>query len=138
MAEGDLTFHHLGLAVHEPADALNFLMGMGYQCGEVIKDSLQNVNLIMCTHAHAPAVEIVFSTGSPGPLDSILRKTREHIYHLCYSVQNVDVALQVLEARGLRVLCVNPAKEAILFGNQKVSFYYIEGFGLVEMLESVK
>jgi len=136
MSQVDLTFHHLGLAVHQPEKALAFLRGLGYQCGHVVRDERQNVHLIMCTHPDAPDVEIVFPTETPGPLAGILKDGREMIYHTCYQTSNLAAALQQLEAEVGRALCVSPAKPANLFQNEPVSFYYLEGVGLVEILES--
>ena len=64
-----LSFHHLGLAVTRPGEAVGFLQGLGYDAGEAVRDPLQNVDLIWCTHPQMPAVEVIASTGTPGPLD---------------------------------------------------------------------
>jgi len=36
---------------------------------------------------------------------------------------------------GLRVLCISDPKPSVLFGGRNVSFYQIDGVGMVEMLE---
>jgi len=135
MLSNRLSFHHFGLAVSDPTRAVEFLQSLGYRCGEVITDREQNVNLILCRHETDPDVEIIFRTRSSGPLESILKKTKERIYHICYETDDIETAVGELEARGLRVLCVSPKKPAILFSNRIVSFHYVEGFGLIELLE---
>ncbi len=133
-----LSFHHFGLAVSKPESALALLQAMGYVCGEVLREPIQNVNLILCTHAGAPDVEIIFPTETPGPVDAILAKSRERIYHLCYETEEPEGVVAAIEAQGLRVLCVSPPQPALLFRNRKVSFHYVEGFGLIELLEKEK
>jgi len=136
MSNYGLTFHHLGLAVREPRHALTFLRGQGYTCGETVRDDQQNVNLIMCTHPEAPDVEIVYPTEAAGPLEGILKQGREMVYHTCYRTDDLTRALDLIEADVGRALCVSPPKSATLFGDQAVSFYYLEGVGLLEILEA--
>jgi hypothetical protein len=81
-----------------------------------------------------PAVEIIYQTADRGPLDSVLSGKNELIYHLCYSVDNTDAAIESLTAAGLRVICVSPEKPATLFAGQNVSFHYVGGFGLIEFV----
>jgi hypothetical protein len=132
----DLTFHHLGLAVKKPDRALRFLESLGYTCGlPAVRDDLQNVNLIMCTHPRMPAVEIVFPTETPGPLERILAAKPEMVYHLCYQTPSIEQAVRRIEESANRVICVSGATPAILFDNHLVAFYHVAGFGLIELLQ---
>jgi hypothetical protein len=136
MTDFGLTFHHLGLAVRKPEGALAFVQGMGYTVQPSIFDPLQNVNLIMCLHAQAPAIEIIYRGKSDGPIDTLLAKhTNGLIYHCCYVSRNVDRSLDGLSDAGLRAVCVSPSKPAVLFGGTNVSFYQIAGVGLIEIIE---
>jgi hypothetical protein len=136
MTDFGLVFHHLGLAVRKPEGALAFVQGMGYTVEPAIFDPLQNVNLIMCSHAQAPAIEIIYRGKSDGPIDALLAKhTNGLIYHCCYVSSNVDKSLEGLSDVGLRAVCVSPSKPAVLFGGASVSFYQIAGVGLIEIIE---
>lgn len=130
-----LRFHHLGLAVKEPASAVKFLSGIGYRIGRVIRDELQNVNAMLCTRRSMPAVEIVYPTEKPGPLAPILKSNASLIYHICYECKNRERTLRLLEADNILVLFVSPPQPAVLFGGRKVSFYVLAGFGMIEILE---
>ena len=130
-----LRFHHLGLAVSKPERAVRFLEGLGYTAGERQFDQGQNVNLIWCEAPGQPAVEIIFPAEGPGPLDSILSRYPEMVYHICYSTSDAQAALAKLKGDGHRVLPVSGAKDAPLFGGRKVSFYQVSGFGLIEIVE---
>ncbi len=131
-----LAFHHLGLAVSESAKAAQFLEGLGYAIGEAVRDDLQNVNLIMCTSSNMPAVEVIFPTSTPGPLASVLASRKETIYHICYQTSNADHSIQQIKAAGIRVRLLSAPKPAILFGNCPVSFHYVVGFGIIELVET--
>ena len=130
-----LEFHHIGLAAKMPDKALLFLKGMGYVPGDTVLDELQNVNLIFCSHPVMPSIEIIFSTDTKGPLEAILKNSTEMIYHICFETQSLEKTLEEIKNDGIKMKMISAPKPAILFRNQKVSFYYILGFGIVEILE---
>jgi hypothetical protein len=136
MLRSHLVFHHLGLAVRRPKDAVAFTSSLGYQIGETVFDREQNVNLIMCTHEIQPAVEIIWPANSKGPVHGLIdRHPTGVIYHVCYATDDLSAALAGLKKSGLDAVCVCPPKRAALFGGRKVSFYNVVGIGLVEILE---
>ncbi len=138
MNDFGLTFHHLGLAVSDPQKAITFLTAIGYSIGEEVYDRKQNVKLRMCIADKMPDIELIYSTGSPGPVSNILKHSSECFYHICYESQSVTSAIEVISVSGNRVICISEPKAAVLFGNRKVGFYYISGFGVIEILEASK
>jgi len=132
-----LTFHHLGLAVKEREPAAYFLTGLGYRIGPTIFDPLQNVQLSMCDHDQMPDVEIISPADGPGPLDKLLASHKDGlVYHLCYTSPDLDRSLDALESEErFTVRSIVPPKEAILFGGKRVSFYLVEGVGLIEIID---
>jgi methylmalonyl-CoA/ethylmalonyl-CoA epimerase len=135
MGDSGLDFHHLGLACHQPERAIAFLKSLGYSIGSQFHDALQNVNLIMCTAPALPAVEVIWPAGPDGPLTRILETGREGLYHICYSTNDRALALAALARDGHRLMTVSPPTPAILFDGQTVSFHFLSGFGLLEVLE---
>ncbi len=129
-------FHHLGLATTDPVRACSFLSSLGYTVGETVLDEIQNVRVVMCTQAHAPDVEVISPAVTPGPLDGILTQNRQLIYHICYATPSIPAALDALAEKKVRPTCVSEPKPAVMFGNRRVSFYMIRGFGLIEFLET--
>jgi hypothetical protein len=135
---GDLTdfalrFHHLGLVVADPEAASRFLGGMGYAAGPPVFDPLQNVNLMMLTHAAMPDVEAIWPADGPSPVDRLIRQGHM-VYHLCYTTPDADKSIDAIERAGLSVLQVSAPKPAVLFGGIPVSFYTIDQFGLIELI----
>ena len=130
-----LKFDHLGLAVRDPEPAKRFLSCIGYQVGSAVCDPLQQVNLILCHSVYSPDIEIVYPSGTAGPLDNLFRTGREGIYHTCYNSANVGLSLKLMREDGLTVVCVKQNKPAILFRGDMVSFYHVVGFGLIEIRE---
>lgn len=131
-----LTFHHFGLAVKQDKEALIMLEALGYMPGERIHDPLQNVYVRLCTASDRPTIEIV-QPGDEGksPLDAIISKYNELIYHTCYETPALAKTLASIEAAGLRCMTLSERKPAVLFGGRHVSFYKIFGWGILELLE---
>ena len=132
-----LAFHHLGLAAKDPEAAAHFLSGLGYRIGPTIFDPLQNVRARMCVHDQMPQIEIIGPGEGPGPLDKLLSAHKDGlIYHMCFTCADLDQSLDALESdESLRVHSISPPTEGILFGSKRVSFYLVEGVGLIEIIE---
>jgi methylmalonyl-CoA/ethylmalonyl-CoA epimerase len=131
-----MKFHHFGLAVRKPEKTLVFLKLLGYQIGAVTYDELQRVNLIMCNSDDHPDIEIIYPGSVPSPVDKIIELNNESIYHCCYEISDLNHTITQFRDKGLRVLMLSPPTPAILFGGRNVSFYRLDGFGVVEFLET--
>ncbi len=129
-----LSFHHFGLAVSRPEPAALFLRTIGYDIGAFLFDPLQNVHLNLCHHPVMPTVEIIHPGAGPGPLDRVISVRDGLIYHLCYTADNLTDTIKKLEQASMLLLEVSPPTPAVLFGGKLVSFYVIDGFGLVEFI----
>ena len=132
----DLKFNHIGLAFKQDKDALVILESMGYNIGDRIYDPLQNVYVRLCTAPEHPSVECV-QPGDEGksPIDSIVSKYNELVYHICYETPDLAKTLEYIEEAGLRCVALSKPKPAVLFGGRCVSFYKIFGWGIIELLE---
>lgn len=129
-------FHHLGLAVRTLERAKPMLDALGYSMvGETVYDPLQNVNLTMYRHAEQPALELIERGLGDGPLERLLKSSEAIAYHLCYQVKDGAKFREDLDAQGVRLMTVSEPKPAVLFPDQAVSFHFVTGFGLIELLE---
>jgi methylmalonyl-CoA/ethylmalonyl-CoA epimerase len=131
-----LLFHHLGLAVRKPEAAIAYHRALGYEIAAPVFDPEQNVNLIMCTSAAMPDVEIITPAEGPSPIDGIVLKYDSAIYHTCFTAADPTVCVARMKEAGLKVICVSPPKSAVLFGGKKVSFYTVLGVGTIEIIET--
>lgn len=129
-----ISFHHFGLALKDFEAALLFYKNLRYVCTEPIVDTVQNVELILCTSTVLPAVELLKPINEESPITNYLRKNNEMIYHICYEVCDFEIDTKRLFSCN-RAICVSKPKPAILFGHRLVSFYYLNNIGLVEVLQ---
>ncbi|MEN6461509.1 MAG: VOC family protein [Syntrophomonas sp.] len=130
-----LIFHHLGLATQRFKDAQIFLMGMGYKINQVVYDPLQKVNLCLCENENMPTIEIIFSFEETSPIHNIISTKKEMIYHTCYETDDLNTSISLIKSDKNRIITVSGPTKAILFDNRLVSFHYIKGFGLIEILQ---
>ena len=136
MNKYNLTFHHLGLAVKKQDRSLQVLQGFGYKIGNTVLDGLQNVNLILCTHPAAPDIEIVFPANTSGPLESILKDNPVMFYHQCFETENLKESIRLINDDGNSLVTIAKPIPAVLFAGRFVSFYYLDGLGIIEILET--
>lgn len=127
-------FHHIGLAVKDFQDAVAFWGNIGYFCTSPIRDDMQNVELIMCTSKYFPSVELIKPVNERSPIVNYLKNYNEIIYHICFEVDSLKRVLEIIK-RSNKIICAMKAKDAVLFNNRLVSFYYIKDVGLFEFLE---
>jgi hypothetical protein len=134
MNQFDLRFHHLGLAVAKPQAAFLYLSALDYQPGHCCYDPLQGVNLAMRHHASMPDVEVIWPGDGPSPIDRMLKRSGSLIYHLCYWSSDVENSIKKMEAAGLEILPLGPAKQALLFNGIEVSFFSVTDVGVIEII----
>ncbi len=91
----------------------------------------------MCAHDQMPDVEIISPAEGPGPLDKLLSSHKDGlVYHMCYTCADLDGSLDALEGDDrFNVRSIAPPTEAVLFGGKRVSFYLVEGVGLIEIID---
>ena len=133
--------HSPHLPVQEHTTALHsenlypqVLVNLGYEVSGPVDDPLQNVRLYWGSHLTLPSVEIISPTDTPGPVSSLAKRLQQGIYHLCFEVTDVPACLERFSVHS-RVVLVSPAKPAVLFRKRQVSFYFVENFCLIELLE---
>ena len=128
-----LRFNHFGLAVPQPGPAFRFLAALGYEPGRMVFDPLENVNLPMRQHGDMPDVEVIWPGEGASPIDRIIKRGHM-IYHLCYVTSDADASIAALEAAGMEMAPLGPAKPALLFGGRPVSFHGIDQVGMIELI----
>lgn len=137
MHQFGLRFHHFGIALRSKENAIRFLSGSGYSVGSFLYDPEQKVWLALCRGEGLPILELVLPGAEDGPLRTLLKRQESAIYHQAYLAHDATTALAAMTASGLQVLTVSPPKPAVLFLGIPVSFHYVSGFGLIELIHSV-
>jgi methylmalonyl-CoA/ethylmalonyl-CoA epimerase len=129
------SFNHIGFAVFSIRDTAEFYInGGGYTLGPVIYDPIQNVNIAFLLNKLMPTIELVEPVSNQSPVYKLLKKSGVTAYHVCFSVENINIAIKKLCQIGFTRLSDAPV-EAIAMNNKKICFLYSKNTGLIELVE---
>lgn len=131
--ENNIGFHHLGVACVDIDKTAAKYEEMGYNRGEIIIDSLQNVKICFLYHQSMPCVELLAPVDKNSPVVKILEKNGTTPYHTCYTTENIDASIK--EFRKNKYMLVSKAKPACAIGGKRVAFLYHNDIGLIELVE---
>jgi len=95
-------FHHVGVAVHDIAKALEYYTGVfGFtRHSETTDVTSQNVRVCFVKTPGGELIELVEGVGPDSPVREILSRTGAGTYHICYEVPDLDAAVAGLRRQG--------------------------------------
>ena len=131
----DLDFHHLGLATKDLTLSIKNLKLLGYKVESIKINKSYNVKNAVCISKKMPNIEIVSKIKeTKSPIDNLLKKHENLIYHLCYISNNLKKTLSIFKKN--KILFTRITKPRFSpFKNIYSSFFYIKGIGLVEIMD---
>ena len=128
--------HHLGFVVPSISGAAEgFAASMSARWdGRVIHDPLQGVRVAFFSPADArnPVIELVEPGSDASPVSHFLKKRGGGLHHICYEVNDLDVALR--EAKGTGFAIVAPPTPAVAFEGRRIAWINRNRL-LMELLE---
>lgn len=126
-------FHHIGMAVRSiEKTALVYQRG-GYVCGTTTFDPIQHVNICWLTKEGMPTVELIEPADDGSPVSRLLDKNRAVLYHTCYVVENLLLAIE--ELRQQHYVLVTQPVEAVAMNGSMACFMFHKDIGLIELTE---
>ena len=135
MKEFDLNFHHLGLATDNYNLTLKILKKLSYKVKSVKIHKYYNVKNALCVSKTMPSVEIVSkSKKSHSPIDKIIKKNKQLVYHICYITKDFSKARKKLEQNKIHVMKISDSYLSPFEGIMS-SFFFIKGLGIVEIMD---
>jgi methylmalonyl-CoA/ethylmalonyl-CoA epimerase len=127
--------HHYGLATKSIDEAVKLFLLMGYSVtSEKIVDNIQKVEILFLQKDSDHFIELIAPLeGVDGPICQILKKMGSSVYHICYSVKNIDNSINEYKNAGFSLI-MKPT-QAVAFNNKKICFLYSSFIGLIELVE---
>ncbi|MFA9422261.1 MAG: methylmalonyl-CoA epimerase [Sedimentibacter sp.] len=110
---------HIGIAVKNLDDALNFyenVLGLKSSGTEVVEEQKVRVAFLPIGDSE---VELLESTEEDGPIAKYIAKNGEGVQHIAYSVDNIEVAIEEMKAKGIRMIDEKPRYGA---GGARIAF----------------
>ena len=68
------------------------------------------------------------------PIDGILKKNSNSIYHICYMTKNLKKTLEKFKKAKVQVIKITDSYLSP-FEGVKASFFFIKGMGIVEIMD---
>lgn len=127
---------HVGIIVEDIEEGIkNHEELFGYkQLGPIVDDTTQKVRVVLLgTSEDDPVkVELISPLTEDSPVYNLLKK-RQALYHLCYSVPNIEEAKK--KAREQGAVIISKPVEAPLFDNRKICFLLTKDHYVIELVE---
>ena len=125
---------HIGIAVRDLDEALNIYMnilGLKPEGTEVIEE--QNV-MVASFLVGGVKIELLQPTDPDGPIGKFIEKRGEGLHHIAFRVEDIDVTLKGLGAKGMNLIDEVPRKGA---GDTKIAFIHPKETNgvLIELVE---
>lgn len=132
----DLKFSHLGIAVRSLEKATDQYRLMGYTDtdGAVYEDTLQKVRTRFLKK-DGVVIELIeaFDKEVDSPLNNYLKGSFHTIYHICYTVEDLEEAVNLLVKKKYRMM--SEIIPGIGFGDSRICFMFNMYCGLIELVE---
>lgn len=118
--------NHIGVAVTCIEDALPYYrdqLGMNYEGEEVVAEQKVKVAFLQIGESR---IELLEPTSDESPVAGFLKKNGPGVHHIAYEVDDLEGALQKLEAQGVRLIDKEPRKGA---HGTKIAFVHPKASG---------
>ena len=125
---------HIGIAVPDLETALApYVEGLGIQVAHREEVATQKVRVAMMPVGETN-IELLEPTSEDSPIAKFLEGRGPGIHHIAIAVDDIEVALDRMNAAGVRMIDTEPRPGA---GGTKVAFAHPKAFGgvLVELVE---
>ncbi len=110
---------HIGVAVKNLEESLKFyqdVMGMDLAGTEIVEEQHVKVAFLPIGDTE---IELLESTDPEGPIARYIDKKGEGVQHIAYKVEDIEVAIAEMKAKGVRMIDEKPRYGA---GGAKIAF----------------
>lgn len=131
-----MKLHHIGIVVDDlKSSILRHRSTFNIRpITEIVTDSVQKVRVVLLSgdEERGVPIELIAPLTEDSPVSRVLEK-ENHLYHVCFEVDNIDHALKVARTQG--AIIVSKPAEATLYKGKRIAFIYTRDKYLVEFVE---
>lgn len=137
MSKGVLeNLYHVAIAVNSIDEAERIYetaLGLKVAHREVVEDQKVKTSMLLPENGGS-AIELLEPLSPDSPISKFLEKRGEGIHHICFAVDNIELALERLKAEGVKLIDETPRVGAY---NSKVAFIHPKAMNgvLIELAE---
>jgi methylmalonyl-CoA/ethylmalonyl-CoA epimerase len=126
-------FHHIGYVTDNIINTSSVYMQAGYQASSIFEDGIQRVRICFLTKSGCPMIELVEPADEHSSVNKILKKNGVSPYHICYEVDDINVAFNKLTEELNYIPLFRPV-EAVAMGDKQICYLYKETVGFIELV----
>lgn len=131
-----MKLHHVGIVTDDIESAIQRHRDLfGFEpITEIVDDPIQKVSVVMLSGPEPDSVpvELIAPLSDDSPISKIL-KGKARLYHLCFSVEDIEGALRYFRSHGAIIISGPVPSE--LYKDKKIAFVYSPDKYVVELLE---
>jgi len=132
-------FHHIGVAVADIDKSLpHYRDILGYTVVDgPYDDPIQRVKVAFITNPDTanPCIELIAPHDTEAPVNRYLSKDAG-AYHLCFTVDDMEAALNVMRAKGW--MLISGPVPAVAFQMRRIAWLFMPTRQLIEVVERTK
>lgn len=126
-------FHHIGYVTDSIANTSSIYMQSGYQASPIVEDSVQRVKICYLTKKDYPKIELVEPIDERSSVNKILKRNGVAPYHVCYEVDDINLAFDELTDVQGYIPLFRPV-EAAAMDNKLICYLYKKEVGFIELV----
>jgi len=130
------SINHIGYAVRSIEQTSSVYTYSGWILSQIYEEKVQGTKIAFLTKEGFPTIELVspLSPDIPSPIDTIIEKVGCTTYHICYNVDDIDVAVEDLFDEGFKPLFM--PVESVAMDNHQICYLYHKDVGLIELVST--
>lgn len=126
-------FHHIGYAVKDINKVARYYEKAGWVISDTVTDTIQNTYIAFLTKKGMPKYELVAPVDQNSPIVKTIEKLGNTTYHVCYAVDDIEVA--IADLRKLHFVPLFNPVPAVGINNNLICYLYNPYVGLIEIVE---
>ncbi len=129
-------FDHIGYAVADIEKYLDEFFVPLFEpvdVSPIVEDPLQGVRIAFATLAGGERIELIEPMDDSSPVSKYLGDRRGGLYHLCYSTDSLEDAVEQFRAK--RCMVFSGPTPAAAFGGRRIVFLFTPQRDIIELVE---
>jgi methylmalonyl-CoA/ethylmalonyl-CoA epimerase len=132
-----MVIDHIGIAVKSIEKGIKYWMDIfGYkQMTEIVLNKRQKVKVVFLKKENSIQIKLVEPVDESSPLYRFTKKGGG-LHHLCFKCDDLEVEMELLKGKGLRILTIPQPGEA--FENENIAFLFAKHGLNIELIDTSK
>jgi methylmalonyl-CoA/ethylmalonyl-CoA epimerase len=131
-----LLFHHIGIATRSLEKCIQTFQDLGYEASVIKIEPSQKVKICFLNKTGSPVLEVIQPMEADSPISRLVKNNGTTPYHICYEVDDIQLAIAEMEEFNFRLLFTPLISEAMDTG--LFCYLFSPNAGLIELYQREK